>query len=294
MELVKRPPAEPYPGPADEEARLIRLLSLHEMPVSSTLNSEQWAGTRCMWCAAGAPDALRPLEGMSPSWPPRACTGCIEARKVKLSTYLAWWWHLGGCEECQRTGRCAAAEPLAQAHAAAVEAATGSRLVTCIRCQAKEDASTPHLTPLAWLGDASSHHSYAHIPKCRARRSERGTLRLIPVPPGLDSEAEAAAVPDDHFDWPAHGRPLRPEQWEPAGRWLKARYEGGASIRQLAEEIGRSYGFVHRYLMLAETTIRSHGGSSAKAVPGSDGADETTARTPGGRKPPTQRLKEEG
>ncbi|MEU5498013.1 hypothetical protein [Streptomyces griseofuscus] len=193
MELVKWPPAEPCPGPADEEAWINRLLSLHEMPVSSTLNSEQCAGTQCMWCAAGAPAVLLPLEGMSASWPPRACTGCIEARKAKLSTYLAWWGHLVGCEECQRTGRCAAAEPLAQAHAAAVEAATGSRLVTCIRCQVKEDVSTPHLTPLAWLGDASSYHSYAHIPQCRARRRERGTLRFIPAPLGLDSEAEGGS-----------------------------------------------------------------------------------------------------
>jgi hypothetical protein len=42
---------------------------------------------------------------------------------------------------------------------------------------------------------------------------------------------------------------------------LKASYDGGASVRQLAEEIGRSYGAVHRLLLEGGTELRSRGGS---------------------------------
>lgn len=41
---------------------------------------------------------------------------------------------------------------------------------------------------------------------------------------------------------------------------LKRRYEQGASIRQLAEQTGRSYGFVHR--VLTETGVRLRGRGS--------------------------------
>lgn len=41
---------------------------------------------------------------------------------------------------------------------------------------------------------------------------------------------------------------------------LKAKYEGGKSIRALAEETGRSYGGVHRLLEDAGVTFRSRGG----------------------------------
>lgn len=43
---------------------------------------------------------------------------------------------------------------------------------------------------------------------------------------------------------------------------LKQRYENGASIRQLAEETGRSYGFIHRILGESGATLRSRGGGS--------------------------------
>ncbi|MFF1595005.1 helix-turn-helix domain-containing protein [Streptomyces sp. NPDC058286] len=41
---------------------------------------------------------------------------------------------------------------------------------------------------------------------------------------------------------------------------LKASYEGGASIRSIAESTGRSYGFVHRILTEAGATLRGRGG----------------------------------
>ena len=43
---------------------------------------------------------------------------------------------------------------------------------------------------------------------------------------------------------------------------LKKKYEKGASIRALAEETGRSYGFVHRILTENEVSLRSRGGAT--------------------------------
>ena len=41
---------------------------------------------------------------------------------------------------------------------------------------------------------------------------------------------------------------------------LKKRYDGGESIRSLAESTGRSYGFVHRILSASGTAMRARGG----------------------------------
>lgn len=43
---------------------------------------------------------------------------------------------------------------------------------------------------------------------------------------------------------------------------LKARYTQGASIRDLADSLGRSYGFVHRVLTQAGVELRGRGGST--------------------------------
>jgi predicted transcriptional regulator len=43
---------------------------------------------------------------------------------------------------------------------------------------------------------------------------------------------------------------------------LKKKYEKGASIRTLAEQTGRSYGFVHRVLSDTGVTLRGRGGST--------------------------------
>lgn len=43
---------------------------------------------------------------------------------------------------------------------------------------------------------------------------------------------------------------------------LKKKYDGGASIRALAEETGRSYGFVHRMLSESGVTLRGRGGAT--------------------------------
>jgi hypothetical protein len=45
---------------------------------------------------------------------------------------------------------------------------------------------------------------------------------------------------------------------------LKVKYAGGASIRALAEESGRSYGFVHRILNEAGAPLRGRGGATRR------------------------------
>ena len=43
---------------------------------------------------------------------------------------------------------------------------------------------------------------------------------------------------------------------------LKKKYNSGASIRELAESTGRSYGFVHRVLTESGVTLRGRGGAT--------------------------------
>ncbi len=46
---------------------------------------------------------------------------------------------------------------------------------------------------------------------------------------------------------------------------LRAKYEGGQSIRALAAATGRSYGFVHRILGESGASLRGRGGATRKA-----------------------------
>jgi predicted transcriptional regulator len=43
---------------------------------------------------------------------------------------------------------------------------------------------------------------------------------------------------------------------------LKRKYASGVSIRELAKETGRSYGFVHRMLSESGVTLRGRGGAT--------------------------------
>jgi helix-turn-helix protein len=43
---------------------------------------------------------------------------------------------------------------------------------------------------------------------------------------------------------------------------LKTRYDGGESIRALANATGRSYGFIHRILTETGVTLRGRGGAT--------------------------------
>jgi predicted transcriptional regulator len=45
---------------------------------------------------------------------------------------------------------------------------------------------------------------------------------------------------------------------------LVRKYDDGASIRELAEDSGRSYGFVHRLLADADITLRGRGGNTRR------------------------------
>jgi predicted transcriptional regulator len=45
---------------------------------------------------------------------------------------------------------------------------------------------------------------------------------------------------------------------------LRREYEGGASIRELARQTGRSYGFVHQLLGEAGVELRGRGGATRR------------------------------
>lgn len=45
---------------------------------------------------------------------------------------------------------------------------------------------------------------------------------------------------------------------------LKKKYLAGASIRELAAETGRSYGFVHRLLVDSDVPLRGRGGATRR------------------------------
>lgn len=51
---------------------------------------------------------------------------------------------------------------------------------------------------------------------------------------------------------------------------LKRRYEAGASIRTLAQETGRSYGFVHNVLVESHVRLRGRGGPNRRRAPAAD------------------------
>lgn len=51
------------------------------------------------------------------------------------------------------------------------------------------------------------------------------------------------------------------------GEDLRTKYEKGASIRTLAQDIGRSYGFVHRVLSENGVKLRPRGGDVRRTKP---------------------------
>ena len=56
------------------------------------------------------------------------------------------------------------------------------------------------------------------------------------------------------------------------GRELVQKYESGESVRQLAESINRSYGFVHKLLSEAGVHFRGRGGARSRRITASFGA----------------------
>ena len=61
------------------------------------------------------------------------------------------------------------------------------------------------------------------------------------------------------------------------------RYKGGESIRRIAEEAGRSYGFVHNVLKESGVALRGRGGATrgARKAPVETPAQKTSAKKTG-------------
>lgn len=69
----------------------------------------------------------------------------------------------------------------------------------------------------------------------------------------------------DSFVWPEPRKSLRPEQQDLVTTELRKQYDDGSTIRALAEESGRSYGYGHRSLSHAGVTFRPRGGSTSSS-----------------------------
>ncbi len=63
----------------------------------------------------------------------------------------------------------------------------------------------------------------------------------------------------------ARGIRIVGEQRDALGAQLVERYEAGESIRSIAKDIGRSYGFVHGVLAQSNTSLRGRGGATRGA-----------------------------
>lgn len=61
---------------------------------------------------------------------------------------------------------------------------------------------------------------------------------------------------------PRRGPALSPDQRIVLGSNLRCRYEAGETVRALADELDRSYGWVHGLLAQAGTRFRGRGGGS--------------------------------
>lgn len=72
----------------------------------------------------------------------------------------------------------------------------------------------------------------------------------------MDREDTVAALPK--------GRRITGGERDKLSADLKKKYEGGASIRSLADSTGRSYGFVHRVLTESGVKLRGRGGATRR------------------------------
>jgi hypothetical protein len=62
----------------------------------------------------------------------------------------------------------------------------------------------------------------------------------------------------------AKGQRITGSEREKLSDRLVEQYLAGASIRQLAQQTGRSYGFVHRILVDAGVPLRGRGGANVR------------------------------
>ena len=60
----------------------------------------------------------------------------------------------------------------------------------------------------------------------------------------------------------AKGKRITGSDRDKLAKDLKKQYQAGASIRELANETGRSYGFIHRLLSDSGVKLRGRGGAT--------------------------------
>jgi hypothetical protein len=82
--------------------------------------------------------------------------------------------------------------------------------------------------------------------------------RWITIPISGSAEAGGATVEI------AKGQRITGEDRDKLSDELRGKYLAGASIRALASETGRSYGFVHRLLVDSGVELRSRGGATVR------------------------------
>lgn len=87
------------------------------------------------------------------------------------------------------------------------------------------------------------------------------------------------------------GARITGDQRSTLGAAFGQRYAGGESIRSIAADTGRSYGFVHGVLKESGASLRGRGG--ATRGPRRDGADKLDAQasSAGGEQPPASAVR---
>lgn len=75
---------------------------------------------------------------------------------------------------------------------------------------------------------------------------------------------ESGVTPDEEADVAqlTKGRRITGDERGSLSDDLRQQYESGRSIRSIAAETGRSYGFVHRVLLESGVTLRGRGGAT--------------------------------
>ena len=73
---------------------------------------------------------------------------------------------------------------------------------------------------------------------------------------GTSSREEADVAPQ------TKGRRITGDERETLSTELRRQYQQGSSIRTIAADTGRSYGFVHRVLLESGTALRGRGGAT--------------------------------
>lgn len=139
------------------------------------------------------------------------------------------------------------------------------------------DVPQPPTAPRLPMGLRPARHCPAHTSRCSCAHALTG------IPPSLPGRAASGAVPIPVIrcraparyamikgqdagragDGPVDkGKRITGTARETLAAQLKADYEGGASIRTLANSTGRSFGFVHRILTETGVTLRGRGGAT--------------------------------